>query len=188
MHLFLRYALTGLFVFSLVPAQVANSEGGSGSNLQGAGIGSTSGSNQNQQRPTSGSTSGSNQNQQGPTSGSTSGSNQNQQGTTSGSTSGSNTYGTPVVGAPQNTYTQSCLPNIVVNTQFDNGWLVKNAGAGASASNVNQVQVALFNSNIEPGYVSCYYRSARTEINNLVYKYVCKNAIKAGVHQYYCAK
>lgn len=192
MRYFLSFALTGMFAVSFGPAQAASNMSGSNSIGGGANqAGSTSpqkqgmsGSNLNQQGAGTG-TSGSNSNQQGAGTG-TSASNSNQQGAgTSGSTP---TYGTPVVGQPANTYTQSCLQAMTVNTQFDSNWLPKYAGAGAYASNVNQIQVNLFNSYIDPGYVACHYRSARTEINNLVYKFVCKNAIKAGVHQYYCAK
>lgn len=103
--------------------------------------------------------------------------------------SGTPSYGAPTTGSTSSSYAVTCAPKIKINTQIDDAWVKKNFGTTASSANVNPVDVSVSSSSkSSDGYVSCHYKSAKGDIYNLVYKFVCKNAVSTGSNAYSCSK
>lgn len=89
------------------------------------------------------------------------------------------------------TFTAKCEKTLNMDISFTPTWLASHVSAPqAKTENVNVLKLNLDGSNTGiPGHVACHYVSSGGDINNLVYKFPCKNAKPQGApNTYVCAK
>ncbi len=86
---------------------------------------------------------------------------------------------------------RACINKVPHSTRISNNWLRRDVDARASSANSNEVELSIFHSYVDNNQVHCQYRSQNRDIPNLVYRFPCRNAVKANntdyPHAYVCA-
>ncbi len=73
----------------------------------------------------------------------------------------------------------SCMANIDLKVSLDDDWLDRAVDVKAQASNTNTVPLGIYHSFVRNGTLFCQYRSANQDIPNLVYRFPCRNGVRA---------
>ncbi|MHB8883068.1 MAG: hypothetical protein ACYC69_16355 [Thermodesulfovibrionales bacterium] len=81
-----------------------------------------------------------------------------------------------------------CAPKTRVAAKFDDQYLKSSFDSTAAGVNINNVELTLVSSFIMGDFVDCHYKSNNNDINNLVYHFSCKGAVKDAnaPHGYQC--